>query len=88
MRRPAVVARPHAAADYWVVVVSVLVLVVSVMAVSIAPGAGTVSAVMPGLPVSVPGSPAVPASPPGAPPPHAATAKAALAPSIQEVRFM
>jgi hypothetical protein len=88
MRRPAVVARPHAAANYWAVVVSVLMPVVSVMAVSIGPGAGAVSAVMPGLPVSVPGSPAVPASPPGAPPPHAATANAAMEPSIQEVRFM
>lgn len=73
--------------------VSVLALVVSladvsVMAVSIGPGAGAVSAVMPGLPVSVPAPPAVPASPPGAPPPHAANTKAAIEPSIQDVRFM
>jgi hypothetical protein len=74
-------------------VVSVLALVVSmaavsVRAVSIAPGAGAVSLVMPGLPVSVPAPPALPASPPGAPPPHAASAKAAMEPSIQDVRFM
>jgi hypothetical protein len=74
-------------------VVSVLALVVSmaavsVRAVSIAPGAGAVSLVMPGLPVSVPAPPAVPASPPGAPPPHAASTKAAMEPSIQDVRFI
>jgi hypothetical protein len=63
-------------------------VVVSVNAVSIAPGAGAVSIVMPGLPVSIPGSPVVPASRSGAPPPQAATMKAAIAPSIQEVRFM
>jgi hypothetical protein len=30
----------------------------------------------------------VPASPPGAPPPHAASTKAAMEPSIQDVRFI
>ena len=73
---------------YGVGVVSVLALVVSVMAVSIAPGAGAVSVDMPGLPVSVPAPPAVPASPPGAPPPHAASRKAVMEPSIQDVRFI
>lgn len=68
--------------------VSVLALVVSVRAVSIAPGAGAVSVDMPGLPVSVPAPPAVPASPPGAPPPHAANTKAVMEPSIQDVRFI
>jgi hypothetical protein len=78
---------------YYFAVVSVVALVVSmaavsVRAVSMAPGAGAVSLVMPGLPVSVPAPPALPASPPGAPPPHAASAKAAMEPSIQDVRFM
>jgi hypothetical protein len=79
---------------YGVGAVSVLALVVSMAAavsgaaVSIAPGAGAVSLVMPGLPVSVPAPPAVPASPPGAPPPHAASTKAAMEPSIQDVRFI
>jgi hypothetical protein len=78
---------------YYFGVVSVVALVVSLaavsmVAVSIAPGAGAVSLVMPGLPVSVPAPPAVPASPPGAPPPHAVSAKAAMEPSIQDVRFI
>jgi hypothetical protein len=30
----------------------------------------------------------VPASPPGAPPPHAASTKAVMEPSIQDVRFI
>ena len=65
-----------------------LVLAVSVRAVSIAPGAGAVSDVMPGLPVSVPAPPGVPASPPGAPPPHAANPKAVMEQRIQDVRFI
>jgi hypothetical protein len=77
----------------YLAVVSVRVVVVSSAAVSgaavsIAPGAGAVSLAMPGLPVSVPAPPALPASPPGAPPPHAASAKAAMEPSIQDVRFI
>jgi hypothetical protein len=36
----------------------------------------------------VPAPPAVPASPPGAPPPQAASTKAVMEPSIQDVRFM
>jgi hypothetical protein len=67
--------------------VSVLALVVSVMAVSIAPGAGAVSVVMPGLPVSVPAPPAVPA-PLLPPPPHPASTKAVIEPRIQDVRFI
>lgn len=65
----------------------VSMLVVSVIAVSIAPGDGRVSAVMPGLPVSVPAPPAVPASRP-APPPQAASAKAVMEPRIQDERFI
>ena len=76
---------------YGVGVVSALAVsrgAVSVMAVSIAPGAGAVSVVMPGSPVSVPAPPAAPGSPPGAPPPHAASRKAVMEPSIQDVRFI
>jgi hypothetical protein len=73
---------------YGVGAVSVLALVVSMAVVSSAPGAGAVSLVMPGLPVSVPAPPALPASPPGAPPPQAASTRAAMEPSIQDVRFM
>ncbi|MGH7579556.1 MAG: hypothetical protein ACREM9_05245, partial [Gemmatimonadales bacterium] len=78
----------RALVDYGVTAVSVVVLVVSVKAVSIAPGIGAVSVVMPGLPVSVPASPAVPASPPGAPPPQAARTNAVMEPRIQVDRFM
>ena len=62
-------------------------LVVSVIAVSIAP-TGAVSGVMPGLPVSVPAPPAVPASSPALRSPHATSAKAITEPRIQDVRFM
>jgi hypothetical protein len=77
----------------YLAVVSVLLLVVSmadvsVIAVSIGPGAGAVSADIPGSPVSVPAPPAVPASRPGAPPPHAASTKAVMEPSIQDERFI
>jgi hypothetical protein len=68
-------------------------LVVSVVAVSIAPPPIApppiaVSAVVPGLPVSVPAPPAVPVSPPALRSPQATSAKAITEPRIQDVRFM
>jgi hypothetical protein len=62
-------------------------LVVSVIAVSIAP-TGAVSAAMPGLPVSVPAPPAAPASSPALRSPHATSAKAITEPRIQDVGFI
>ena len=59
-----------------------VVLVVSVIAVSMGLTAGAVSAAMPGLPVSLS------ASPPALRSPHATSAEANMDPRIQDVRFI
>jgi hypothetical protein len=75
---------------YWAAVSAPVpvALVVSIVAVSIAPPPIAVSAVMPGLPVSVPAPPVVPASSAALRSPHATSAKAIAEPRIQDVRFM